>query len=135
MPHVAGERCEIDYADGIGIVDAQTGEVNKTQFFCAVLPFSAYTFGEFVSNQKLSTFIESQERMWQFFGGVTAYAGIDNLKSGVSRAHLYDPDINPTYCEYAKHVGFAVLPARPYKPRDKGYASHCTSSVTSVVGL
>jgi hypothetical protein len=52
--------------------------------------------------------------MWAFFGGVTPYVVIDNLKSGVKSAHRYDPDINPTYCEYGNHQGFAVLPARPY---------------------
>jgi hypothetical protein len=45
---------------------------------------------------------------------------MDNLKSGVHRADLYDPDVNPTYCDFANHMGFAVLPARPFKPRDKG---------------
>ncbi len=57
--------------------------------------------------------------MWPYFGGVTPYVVIDNLKSGVKRAHRYDPDVNPTYCDYAAHAGFAVLPARPYKPKDK----------------
>jgi hypothetical protein len=44
---------------------------------------------------------------------------LDNLKSGVSRAHRYDPELNPTYCDYANHAGFAALPARVRTPRDK----------------
>jgi len=83
------------------------------------LPFSFYTFGEFAWTQNLASFIESHERMWAFFGGVVPYVVIDNLKAGVRAAHRYDPDVNPTYCEYGNHQGFAVLPARPYKPRDK----------------
>jgi transposase len=43
---------------------------------------------------------------------------VDNLKSGVHKADLYDPDVNPTYCDFANHMGFAVLPARPRKPRE-----------------
>src|SRR2546426_10689325 len=31
----------------------------------------------------------------------------------------YEPDLNRTYHELAMHYGVAVLPARPYKPRDK----------------
>jgi hypothetical protein len=58
--------------------------------------------------------------MFAYFGGVSPYVVVDNLKSGVHKAHLYDPDVNPTYCDFANHMGFAVLPARPYKPRDKG---------------
>ena len=30
-----------------------------------------------------------------------------------------DPDLNPTYQEMAVHYGVGVVPARPYKPRDK----------------
>lgn len=120
LQHKPGEKTQIDFCDGIGITDPRTGRVTKTQLFAGVLPFSSYTFGEFVLDQKLTTFIGVQERMFAFFGGVTPYVVPDNLKSGVSRAHLYDPDINPTYCDFANHTGFAVLPARPYKARDKG---------------
>ena len=57
--------------------------------------------------------------MWAYFGGITPYVIIDNLKSGVQNAHRYDPDRNPTYCDYGNKCGFSVLPARPYTPRDK----------------
>lgn len=119
ITHQPGEKVQVDYCDGISIVDARTGEVRKSQFFCGVLPFSSFAFGEFVSDQKLSTFIESHERMWSYLEGVTQYVVVDNLKAGVKKAHRYDPDVNPTYCDYGNHQGFAVLPARPYKPRDK----------------
>jgi transposase len=119
LEHKPGEQVQIDDCDGIPILDRSTGECRKTHLFCAVLPFSSYTFGEFVWSQSLPSFIASHERMWAFFGGVTPYVVIDNLKAGVKSAHRYDPDINPTYCDYSNHQGFAVLPARPYRPRDK----------------
>jgi transposase len=119
LQHQPAEQVYIDYCDGIAVVDRTTGEVQRTHLFCAVLPFSSYTYGEFAFSQKLSSFIESHERMWAFFGGVTPYVVVDNLKAGVHNAHRYDPDVNPTYCEYGNHQGFAVLPARPRKPRDK----------------
>ncbi|RWD50815.1 MAG: hypothetical protein EOS36_30195 [Mesorhizobium sp.] len=37
----------------------------------------------------------------------------DNLKSGVSRASFYDPEINRSYDMMASHYGVGVLPARP----------------------
>ena len=43
----------------------------------------------------------------------------DNTKVAVIKACLYDPVINRTYADMAAHYGTAVLPARPYKPRDK----------------
>ena len=52
----------------------------------------------------------------------------DNLKSGVTQACRYEPDLNRTYQEMAAHYGVAVVPARPVKPRDKAYVSYCTLS-------
>jgi transposase len=120
LHHKPGEKTQIDFSDGLWITDPATGNKRLTQFFLGVLPFSSYTFGEFVFDQKLSTFIAVQERMFAYFGGVTPYVVVDNLKSGVHKPDLYDPDVNPTYCDFANHMGFAVLPARPYKARDKG---------------
>ncbi len=120
LHHKPAEKTQVDFTDGLFLTEPLTGKKTLTQFFLGVLPFSSYTFGEFVLDQKLSTFIGVQQRMFAYFGGVTPYVVVDNLKSGVHRAHLYDPDVNPTYCDFANHTGFAVLPARPYKARDKG---------------
>ena len=46
----------------------------------------------------------------------------DNLRSGVSKAHRYEPDLNPTYQEMATHYGVAIVPARVRKPKDKAKA-------------
>ena len=46
----------------------------------------------------------------------------DNLKSGVSSACRYDPELNPSYQQLAEHYQIAVMPARPYKPKDKAKA-------------
>jgi transposase len=119
LAHNPGEKTQVDYADGLLVIDPRSGKKRKTQLFCGVLPFSSYTYAEFSESQKKSDFIRSHERMWAYFGGITPYIIVDNLKSGVTKAHRYDPDLNPTYCDYANHTGFAVLPARPYTPRDK----------------
>jgi transposase len=55
----------------------------------------------------------------EFFGGVPGLVVPDNAKTGVTKACRYDPDLNPTYQEMAVHYVLGVLPARPYKPRDK----------------
>jgi transposase len=47
---------------------------------------------------------------------------VDNLKSGVFRACRYDPDINPTYQDMARHYGTAIIPTRPRHPRDNAKA-------------
>ncbi len=43
----------------------------------------------------------------------------DNLKSGVTKACFYEPKVNRAYADLAAHYDTAVIPARPYKPRDK----------------
>ena len=119
LKHNPGEKTFVDYGDGIDIVDSLTGEIKKTWIFVGTLPFSSKVFAEFVFDQKLPSFISSHEKMWIAFGGVTKYTVSDNLKSAVTKAHLYDPDINKTYIQYANHANFATLPARPRRPKDK----------------
>jgi transposase len=58
-------------------------------------------------------------RALEFFGGAPAAMVPDNLKSGIDRAHRYEPDLNRAYAEFAEHYGLAILPARVRKPRDK----------------
>ena len=43
----------------------------------------------------------------------------DCLRSAVTKAHTYDPEINRTYVEMCHHYGVVAVPARVRKPRDK----------------
>ena len=61
-------------------------------------------------------------RAFAFFGGVPTLVVPDNLKAGVTRPCRYDPDLNTTYHEMARHYGTAIVPARVRKPRDKAKA-------------
>jgi alkanesulfonate monooxygenase SsuD/methylene tetrahydromethanopterin reductase-like flavin-dependent oxidoreductase (luciferase family) len=56
---------------------------------------------------------------FEHWGGIPGLTVPDNTKTGVIKAHRYDPDLNPTYYNFALHCGFGIVPARPYKPRDK----------------
>jgi transposase len=118
--HVAGERMFVDYAGTtIDILDAATGEVHACQLFVAVLGASSYTYAEATRTQGLADWIGSHTRAFAFFGGVPGMVVSDNLKSGITKACFYEPAVNRSYEEMAQHYGTAVLPARPYKPRDK----------------
>ena len=120
----AGEKLFIDYAgDKIPIYDPKTGEVNfQAPLFVAVLGASSYTFAEATPGQDLSCWIGSHIRALEFLGGVPEIAVPDNTKTGVKHPCRYEPELNATYRELAEHYGFAVIPARPYKPRDKAKA-------------
>jgi len=82
-----GERVEIDYSDGIDILEPATGEIRKTEFFVGVLCQSRYTFAEFTWSQKSEDFLTSHVNMFSYFGGVPQVLSPDNLKSAVTKAH------------------------------------------------
>ncbi len=117
--HRAGEKVFIDYCDGLSILDLATGELIPTQLFLAVWGASSYTYGEASLSQTLPDWIGSHRRALEYFGCVPRVLVPDNLKSGVSKACKYEPELNPTYADMASHYGCAVVPARPRKPRDK----------------
>lgn len=56
--------------------------------------------------------------------GCPAIVVCDNLRSGVTRPHRYEPDVNATFAEMAAHYGVAIMPARACKPRDKAKAEN-----------
>lgn len=114
-----GSRCEIDYCDGIEILDPSTGELRRTQLFVGVLCHSRYTFAEFTWTQKVEDFLSSHVHMLEYFDGSPEVISPDNLKSAVTKAHRYDPVTNPSYTRLAAHYRFAVVPARVRKPKDK----------------
>lgn len=120
LEHPPGERSYFDYCDGIDIVCRDTGEVKKTSLMCGVMAMSSYTYAEFTWTQKRDDLTRAMENSFRYFGGVTPYVTVDNQKAAVTTAHWYDPDVNPTFVDFANHWGFAVIPARPVKPRDKG---------------
>ena len=119
--HKAGEKVFIDYAGlTVPIFDEKKGEYFNAQIFVSTLGASNYTYVEASKTQKLEDWIISHRRMFTFYGGVPEVLVPDNLKSGVTSPHLYEPDCNPTYLEMAQHYGVAVIPARVRKPQDKG---------------
>ncbi len=80
---------------------------------------SRYVFAEFTLSQKSEDFLNSHVKIFKFFGGTPATVTPDNLKSAVSKTHLYDPDINPAYTRFAKHYSITVTLARVRRPQVK----------------
>lgn len=113
----------MDYAGHtLPVVDERSGEIKTAQIFVAVLGASNYTYAEATWTQSLPDWIASHQRAFTFLGGVPEMVVPDNLRSGVSKAHRYEPDLNPTYQDMAVHYGVAIIPARVRKPKDKAKA-------------
>ena len=121
--HRAGEKLFVDYAGlTLKIIDPSTGEERPAQVFVSVLGMSSYTYAEATWTQSLPDWIGSHVRAFKFYGGVPEVVISDNLKSAVSKACRYDPELNPSYAQLAAYYQTAVIPARPYKPKDKSKA-------------
>lgn len=118
--HKAGEKLFVDYAGmRMQVVDRATGEERDVQVFVATLGASDYTYAEATWTQGLEDWIGSHVRALSFFGGCPEILVPDNLKSGVTTAHRYEPALNRSYSEMARHYDIAIIPARPARPRDK----------------
>jgi len=121
--HQAGDKLFVDYAgQTMPIVQWDTGEIRFAQIFVAVLGASNYTYVEATWSQKLPDWLASHVRTFDFMGGLPRLVVPDNLKSGVTKACRYDPDLNPSYGQLGAHYGVAIMPARPLKPQDKAKA-------------
>jgi transposase len=128
--HKAGEKLFVDYSgQTLPVVNLDTGELVNAQIFVACLGASNYTFAEATPSQELPHWIGSHQRALTFLGGVPQCIVPDNLKSGVTHPCHYEPGINQSYQEFATHYGVAIIPARPYKPRDKGKVEKAVQEV------
>lgn len=113
-----GEEAQVDF--GQGAPTKKNGRYLRPWLFKIVLSYSRHSYEEVVWSQDVETFIRCHERAFQAFGGIPRLIRIDNLKSGVLKAHLYEPQLNPLYAAFAKHAGFTPLPCLPRKPEHKG---------------
>jgi transposase len=122
--HKAGEKGFVDFPGmTIPIFDPQTGEKTcDAELFVAVLGASNYVYAEALPSQELIHWMHAHCNAFEAWGGCPAIVVCDNLKSGVTRPHRYEPDVNATYQEMAAHYGIAVIPARTYRPKDKAKA-------------
>ena len=118
--HKAGEKLFVDWAgDTVPIYDPRGGPTQQAHLFVAVLGASSYTYAEATCDEQLASWIGAHVRAFEFYQGTPKLVVPDNTRTGVTKACRYDPDLNPTYQEMAMHYGIGVVPARPYKPRDK----------------
>jgi transposase len=120
--HRAGDKLFVDYAGHTIPIYPPDAPCWPAQLFVAVLGASNYTYAEACASQQLECWIGAHVRCFEFYGAAPALLVPDNLRSGVTRSHRYEPLLNRTYAEMAAHYGSAVLPARSGKPRDKAKA-------------
>jgi len=132
--HKGGEKTFVDYA-GMTMpwMDPATGEIHEAQIFVGALGASQFIFAEATATQQLPDWIQSHIHMWEYFGGVSEIVVPDNLLSGVTKAHRYDPDVNANYQHVSEHYGFAIVPARVREAKDKAKVENAVGCVTKQI--
>jgi transposase len=90
----------------VPVFDQITDAARPAHIFVAALGASNYTYAEARWSEGLADWIGAHVNTFTTIGGVPKAVVCDNLKAGVTKP-------------LAEHYGFAVLPARVRKPRDK----------------
>jgi len=118
MHSLPGEEAQVDFGF-IGTLKVG-GKARKAWIFIMVLSYSRYMYAKIVLDQSVKTFIDCHGAAFKFFKGVPKIIKVDNLKAAIIEADFYEPLVQRTYAEFAKHYGFLPEPCRVYTPTDKG---------------
>jgi transposase len=117
----AGERMLVDWA-GVTMQYQDCsirGENTKPAYvFVAVLPASSYVYAEPFGDMKMENWIRGHVNAFEYFGGVPRLLIPDNAKTAVVKAHRYEPELNASYQEMARHYNTVIIPTRPRSPTD-----------------
>jgi transposase len=118
--HYAGEKLFVDYAGRtVPIYGASCEEAFRAPLFVGALGASGYAYAEATRTATLPDWLGSHVRMLEHYGASPTILVPDNPRVGVTKADRYEPELQRSYEEMAAHFGIAVIPARPFRPRDK----------------
>ena len=115
-----GDVMQVDYFKAGLLYDPVGGRMRTIYGFIATLSYSRHKYIEFVFRQDQQSFVMSHVRAFSYFRGVPKRIILDNLKAGVIKPDLYDPQFNRAYREMAEHYNTFLDPARVRSPKDKG---------------
>jgi len=120
IEHKAGDKLFVDFAGKrLSVTEPGSGRTREVESFVAVMGASQLGYLQVVETQQKADVIAASEGALQYIGGVPAAIVPDSLKSAVTKADRYEPDLNREYAAFARHHGTVVLPTRAGKPKDK----------------
>jgi transposase len=118
--HFAGEKMFVDYAGRTVPIYGYGGQVAfQAHLFISAMGASGCAYAEATRSETLPDWLGSHVRALEFYGAAPTIIVPDNPKVGVARADRYEPDLQRSYEEMAGHYRCVVIPARPYRPKDK----------------
>lgn len=120
LEFVPGEEVQVDYGEGAPTRVPGTDRYRRPRLFVMTLRYSRRSFRRVVWQSGQETWARLHEEAWKSFGGTCQYVVLDNLKEGVAKPDLYEPELNPVYAAMLNHYGVVADPARVRDPNRKG---------------
>ena len=114
-----GEEAQVDFGQGAP-TRTPRGTYRRPWLFVMTLKYSGKSYRTTVWKADQATWARLHEEAFHAFGGCPQYAVLDNLKVGVLRPDLYEPELNPVYAALLAHYGVVADPCRVRDPNRKG---------------
>jgi hypothetical protein len=106
---------------GLGALTLKSnGKYRRPYLFVMTLKYSGKSFRKVVWKADQQTWARLHEEAFRTFGGSVTYAVLDNLKQGVIRPDLYEPELNAVYAALLSHYGVVADTCRVGDPNRKG---------------
>jgi transposase len=115
-----GEESQVDYGEGALTLHPKSGKYRRPRLFIMTLRYSRRSFRKTVWKSSSEAWARLHEEAFHYFKGSTCYVVLDNLKEGVIKPDLYEPEINRLYGAVLAHYGVIADPARIRDPDRKG---------------
>lgn len=115
-----GEEAQVDYGTGPLVRHPDTGKYTRTRLFAFTLGWSRKSVWLLGFRSSAKLWAQFHEEAFSRLGGSTRIVVLDNLKEGVLKPDIYDPELNPLYKDVLAHYGVQGVPARVRDPDRKG---------------
>jgi transposase len=110
LEFLMGEEAQVDY--GQGAPTLHSGKYRRPRLFIMSLKYSGRAFRKVVWKSSQETWCRLHEEAFRYFSGCPHYVTLDNLKEGVIKPDIYEPDLNPLYAATLEHYAVVADPAR-----------------------
>jgi transposase len=114
-----GEEAQVDFGQGAPTL-YRKGKYRRPYLFCMTLKYSGKAFRKVIWKADQESWARLHEEAFRAFGGSVEYCVLDNLKQGVIKPDLYEPQYNPVYAALLAHYDVSADAARIEDPDRKG---------------
>lgn len=119
LESLPGEEAQVDFGQG-ALTLQPNGKYRRPYLFVMTLKYSGKSFRKVVWKADQETWARLHEEAFRTLGGSVTYVVLDNLKQGVIRPDLYEPELNAVYAAVLAHYSVVADACRVGDPNRKG---------------